>query len=161
MKVATDKATLNQLRKFATSTLGLEIAPTSNRLQVLAQVQQAWNEPEIDVDGEDSAAPASRKAAPKAAAPGKVNKDGEPDHKVAVMIHIVEEPGGADRVPLSVNGKAMLVERNIEQVIPYRYYKALEQAVEKRYDPLPDGKGYNPIARLVPRYPYTVLRAVA
>lgn len=153
-KVATEKATLEQLRAFAVSTLGIEINPNCNRLSALAQVQQSWDKPEIDVDDE-APAPVAKKAAAKVAdkpaAKGRVRK-------VTVIIHATNEPGGADRVPLAVNGKAMLVERVIEQELPEHFYEVLQNAVQKLHDPLPDGKGYNPIPRLVPLYPHSVIR---
>lgn len=154
-KVATDKASLEQLRQFATNNLGIDVNPSFNRLAVLAQVQQVWDKPEIDVEDE---APAARKGAAK---PAAKDDPKAPARKVTVIIHAVDEPGGSDRVPLSVNGKAMLVERIVEQELPEHFFLVLKNAVEKRYDPLPDGKGYNPIPRLVPRYPYSVIRTSA
>lgn len=164
-QVLLNDATLEQLRGFATNYLGLELAPTLNTDNVRAKITAAWPQPFIlvpDTNPPTSIESASSPPAPPTA-PGEVpgapllagRQTVRPDAgKVRISIARQEGPGGADPVPVGVNGKIMVIPRDEDCDIPYPYYEALSHAIKKVYDPMPDGNGYNPIPRLVPEYPW-------
>jgi hypothetical protein len=149
-KVPIDKATEQELRAFATGTLGLEIHHSSKREKILGQVQAVWDKPEITVA--DEAPPALQAGTP----PQPVTAAQQPPAKemVRIIIAVTDDAGGNEPVPVSVNGSAMLIPRGKPVDIPLPYYKALENTVQHRFDPNPDGNGMSFTPRLVPAYPF-------
>lgn len=148
-KVSIQDATEAQLREFANGTLGLDVHVNAKLETVRAKVQAAWDGPEIMVTDEP------QEGVPQAI---KRNDDGRGEHTHAlVMISVTEDPGGSEPIPLSVNGRAMWVERGKPQAIRAPYYEVLCHAIKKIYDPMPDGTGLNAIPRLVPQYPFSFL----
>ena len=70
-----------------------------------------------------------------------------------IHVNITEEAGGNEPVPVSVNGKVMLIPRGKDVDVPAEYVEVLQHAISHKYDPLPDG-GMNPVPREVPLYPF-------
>ena len=140
-----------QLLYFATTVLGLDIHPAVRKREtILSKISTASDATEITVPDED----------PVAAAPVPQPETGHvPAHErppVIVKIAITEAVDGEEAVPLSLNGKAMLVPRGRWCEIPYPYYAGpLLHAVEDRYEALPDG-GMSTTPRKVSRYPHEV-----
>lgn len=150
-RVPIDDATEVQLRLFASETLGMDIKDTAKIDTVRARVLAAWDKPEILIaDTEAAPEPEASKPAAKQTEPGMVR----------LILGVTEEAGGADPVQVGVNGKVMLVPRGKEVEIPLAYFQVLENAVQFKYEPLPDG-GMEPEPRKVPLYPFQRLDAVA
>lgn len=141
------EASKAQMRHFAETHLGIAIHPNANEETVRAKVAAAWNRDEIEVPDEPAPAPQEGSAPRPVTAAQKPPEKG----KVRVLIAKTEEPGGEDDVPISVNGRAMLVPRGREVEIPAHYFEVLRNAVRTVYDSLPDG---GMVPREVPRYAF-------
>lgn len=103
------------------------------------------------------------KAARKGHFKGMVDKSSEGDPKVTIHIPRQSGPGGDRHVPVSVNGRLMLIPRARNVEIPYRYYEALNNAIEARYEEVP-ARGDQPADMKrtdVHSYPFHVLRMPA
>lgn len=148
-QIPINEATAGQLRAFAESTLGLSIHPNCNRDAILAKVKQAWDKPEIPVEEPPEAEPQTGQPPRPATAEQQPPKA----EMVRILIHVTEDAGGDEPVPVSVNGRAMLIPRGKEVDIKPEYYEVLKNAVQHRYEALPDG-GMNPVPRKVPLYPF-------
>ncbi len=144
-------ATVDQLLHFATTTLGLDIHHSvKKRETILSKISAASDVIEITVTDE----------VPAAAGPDPQPELSHiPAHErppVIVKIAISDAADGEEAVPLSLNGKAMLVPRGRWCQIPYTYYAGpLAHAVEDRYESLADG-GMRIKPRQVPRFPHEV-----
>lgn len=67
------------------------------------------------------------------------------DPKVIVNIPSDAENGGSHPVPVCVNGDHILIHRNMDVPIPYRFYEALRIAVETNYRQEAPESGGKPI----------------
>jgi len=152
------EATEEQLRKFASETLGIDIKESAKIETVRARIKACWNQPDIPVLDGDSVAPGLIPAAP--AQPVTPEQQPPSEDMVRLTIGVTEDAGGADDVDLAVNGKVMRVPRGRSVEIPNRFFEALFRSVTFMYDPIKDG-GINPEPRKVPLYPYQVLGASA
>lgn len=94
---------------------------------------------------------------------GLVDKTSSGDPKVVIHIPKQTGPGGERHVPVSVNGRLMLIPRGKNVEVPYRYYEALLNAMETRFEEIP-AKGDKP-AELkttdVLAYPFHVVKMPA
>jgi hypothetical protein len=154
-QIPLEQATIEQLHKFAVETVGLQDLDINLGFpRILAAVQSAWDKPAIEVDdGEEAPRPAApiRGAAPRTREDLQRRLGMEPrlpngakplqsrgaayqaDPHVILMIGKQDVPGGAEPVPVSVNGSAMLIERGQMVEIAYRYYEALLNAQRTTY----------------------------
>lgn len=147
------KATAEQLRTFAENYLGISPDANARVDQLRAQVQAAWGKDSIIVApaaGQEPEAPAGSPPRPVTAA-----QQPPPKGKVKIHIPMTDRPGGREPVPVSVNGRAMLIPRGEECEIPYAYYEVLKNAVELQYYEMPGGGLSQPQA--VQAIPYSVL----
>ncbi len=142
-------ASEQQLRDFGRDTLGLTLPPNCKIETLKAKIQAAWDKDYVVVDDAEAPEPINGKS-PQ---PVTDEQQGPEREMVRVFINITDDAGGDEPVPVSVNGKAMLIPRNENCDIPVEYYEVLKNAVQHKYDPLPDG-GLNPVPRLVPKYPF-------
>lgn len=144
-------ATVDQLLYFATTILGLDIHhAVRKRETILSKISTASDATEITVTDE---VPVAAGPAPK---PEQKHIPAHERPPVIVKIALGEATDGEEAVPLSLNGKAMLVPRGRWCQIPYAYYAGpLLHAVEDRYEPLKDG-GIKIKPRQVPRFPHEV-----
>lgn len=141
------EATASQLADFATANLGLDVQFRMGSDRIRAVMATAnYTKDYIEVDEPEPVA-----------AQEASTKDQRP--KVTIIISAQEGPGGDQPVPVSVNGRAMWIERAKPSAIPYPYYEALKNAVKVVYDPDPNG-GMKP-PRNVQVYPFTVLSGLA
>ncbi len=144
-------ATTDQLLYFARTVLGLDIHhAVQKRETILSKISTASEATEITVPDE----------VPVASAPEpQPVSDHVPAHErppVIIKIAVSDAADGEEAVPLSLNGKAMLVPRGRWCQIPYTYYAGpLAHAVEDRYESLKDG-GMSTKPRQVPRFPHEV-----
>lgn len=138
------EATGPQLVAFAQNTLNIEGVSTSMaKAAIIAKIRLTGYEADtIEVD--DTPAKTVTPAGSGDAAERKM---------VTIMIPSSNDPGGQDDVPVSVNGSAMLIPRDIEARIPFEYYEALKNATRLVYTPLPNGGMSEP--KEVPAYPFS------
>jgi hypothetical protein len=147
-QVAIADATGPQLRAFAGSHLGIEFGQFDKVADIRAKVRQAWDKDTIPVPEDPPAAGAT---AGPGVDPEQAAKPAKPE-KVKIIIAATEEAGGDEPVQVSVNGRAMLIQRGEEVEIPYPYFEVLQNAVMYRYEPLKDGGIGRP--RSVQMYPF-------
>lgn len=142
-----NEATATQLAEFAVTNLGLDVTHRLGTAAIRAKMgATGFDKDTIEIEVPEVSA---AKAPVEGAAPRKY---------VEVMIATEERPGGAEPVPVGLNGRVMWIERAKPQRIPRDYYQVLMDAVKKVYDPNPEG-GLMP-ARDVPTYPVSLLREV-
>lgn len=147
-------ATEEELREFGMSYLGMTFAANAKRDSILSKVKQAWPKDEIMVsDGEEASVPDQTGDAPK---PVNAEQQGPKEGEVRMIVFESELPGGKDPVPVSVNGKAMLIPRGQEVEVPERYFEVLANALMDYYETDEDGN-LVPIPRKIPRYQFNVL----
>lgn len=143
--IAIEKASIDQLRHFAETRLGVPVPAGAKRDAVLALIQQAGHSGPIT-------APAG---------PGRVvgpasNEPDDLDAYVEILIQRQEGAGGGDPVWVSVNGRGLFIERGKPQKIRRKYLHVLENATATVYEQEAVTKDIVP--REVPRYPFSVLR---
>jgi len=148
-KISIAEATQAQFREFANNSLGLNLPPNTKDETVVAKITAAWGKDYIMVSKEEDI----QKHAGAAPRPVTDVQASPEDDKVRIVISITEDPGGNEPVPVSVNGKAMLIPRGKEVDIPLSYFEVLNNAIAYKYESLGDG-GLNPIPREVPAYPF-------
>lgn len=149
MQKPIEKATVQELRDFATKHLGLECGNLT-KAELAANIKTAWAQPYILV--EDPETPNDHQQPARVVDP---NADLKPGY-VRMIIQIVDEPGGEEPVPVGVNGKVMLIPRGEKVDVPERYWEALRHAERFVYDAMRDG-GINPVPRKVSAFPHQVL----
>jgi hypothetical protein len=142
-QIKLDEATDEQLADFAES-MQLEL-DSRERSHVLAKIGVAWEKDYVlapdfdqmidDMDGEMVQAQQANRIVSRLE--GGI---GQNDPKFIIKIGSTEQPGGKDPVPVSVNGRAVVIQRNKEIEIPARYYYALQHA--KRSSVEQDEKTY-------------------
>ncbi len=154
-KVPIVDATDDELRQFARDNLGLDIHHNLGHENLVSQVGQAWDKPDILLPDIETSIDAETQPG-SAPSPTHAGQDGPKPGFTRIYIAITEDAGGKDHVPVGVNGKAMLLPRGKNIDVPHRYIEALSRTVKHVYDALEDG-GINPEPRLVARYPYSVL----
>ena len=138
------EATAPQLVAFAQNTLNIEGVSTSMaKAAIIAKIKAV---------GYDSDTILVEDSAPKTVTPAGAGDVSE-RKMVKVIIQSSDAPGGQDPVPVSVNGSAMLIPRDVEAEIPFEYYEALRNAVRQHYTPLPDGGLSEP--KDVPAYAFS------
>lgn len=77
--------------------------------------------------------------------------------KVTVSIAKTDDKSVDDRVPLSVNGRMMLVERGKPQLLPLPYFHSLQNAIQYVYDDVEIDGQITRQRREVPLYPYSLV----
>ena len=153
------EASPEQLRIFANQWLGMTLPPNAKETTLRSRVADAWSKDFILVLEQPDNTVQERVEAPPPEPSDSGNGNDEPKRRyVRLVINESDKAGGRDPVSVSVNGRAMLIERNVESEVPEEYYQVLKDAIEYRYDPNPDGNGLNPIPRKVHRYPFQVVR---
>lgn len=144
-------ATLAQLRAFNEQKFQLALDENAKAAEYRAALAAVWPKAEIEIlVDEDEAAPIPVAKAARGEHPAESSRG---DPLVRLQIPDQDRPGGKDPVPLSVNGKAMLIPRRIICDVPYRYFLALQAAVQTVYTPQEDGTN---LAADVPNYGYNV-----
>ena len=146
-------ASKEQLRNFASRHLGIEFDTDATAAQMEAKIRTCIAKDTIEIDEPDEAVTvaASTADAPK----GDMTVSGQ-DPKVRLSIHESDSAGGKRAVPAGVNGNIMLLPRNQEIEIPYRYYLALKDAVESRW--FQNSETDELVENKVPSYAYSVLQ---
>lgn len=159
-------ASEDQLRKFATDVLGLEVHHAQKTSSIIAMIKQVSQKDTIAVDDEPTSTgqvgtpPPNPNPEISSAQQPKTNKvstlnSSKGDPVVCMYLERSEGKDGARPVPVSVNGVAMLIPRGEECKVPYRYYLNLMNAVRTVFDQDKDGE-LQP--REVLAYPFRVIQ---
>jgi hypothetical protein len=125
-KIPLDSASASQLAEYAENVLGLDgIDYRLGSDKILAKMRAAMFDKEfIEVDVPE---PAIQRIDPPLA--------GKRERRMAtVFINVQETPGGADPVPVAVNGKQLFIPRDKPHAVPWEYYHALDLAKKLVYE---------------------------
>jgi hypothetical protein len=98
---------------------------------MIALIKTTWPNDFIFVD-EAELAPAAETQDDQARAEAQIKiqtGDSQNDPKWIIKIASTELPGGRDPVPVGVNGRVALIQRDMEAEVPHRYIEALRNAV--------------------------------
>lgn len=149
-QIPIDSATKPQLRAFANH-LGCTTSNFDTEEKLRAKIASTGYEEAhiIAFDGVQAKAVSA-----KAIAAG----DEVPEPTVELTIHTQAGAGGKRHVFVGVNGKALLIPRNVKCEVKHRYLVALENALETQYEFDEDAKANVP--REMPSYPHQVHRPV-
>lgn len=130
-RVRLDDATIEQVRQFCESEMGLAVKNTTPVHILKKQLAAAgWDQDFITTDiGEGGQITTARAKPAVAPAPGQAT---EP--MVEITIANQDAPGGKQPVFVAVNGKGILVPRNKRCAIKLRYVSALEIALQTTYE---------------------------
>mgnify|MGYP001220154206 CR=1 FL=1 len=137
--VKIEEASIQQLRDYAGTVLGLDIPRTANAETIRAKIRAATDVEEITVT---EATPVDHSGTPPARPKGYhglLGDSSKGDPLVELVISEQSGPGGKRDVFLSVNGRGMLVPRNKQVTIPYRYYEVLKNARQTLHEQNDDG----------------------
>lgn len=144
------ECTVTELRKYAQEVMGLEVAATANRAQIIAKLASVMQGDHIQID-----------AAEEANHPPLKQED-DPGEYVTVIIASTEEVGGKEPVWVSVNGRGMFIPRGQPAKIHKRYEHVLKNAVRTVYEQeVTNGIPGDIVGRAVHSYPYTVIPSFA
>ncbi len=155
-----DEATLDELKKFAASVLGIPVHYKIGEETLRAKIRQAYPGDTITImvlDGEDDGSPSDAPPPPsEAPSDGKALRGtaASNDPEVKITIAEVESAGGKRPVPVGVNGVIMLVPRGRPVDVPFRYYEALVHAIKTLHEQ--DEATDEIISTDVPSYPMSV-----
>lgn len=152
-------ATATQLKQFARLHLGLQTPQSESRDKLEARIREVHADTTIPVEVEDDAAAAPPVGAPPPPATPAQEAVVEAKARKLERIQIARQDGnGGDRpVPVSVNGKTMLIPRGEPVAVPEEYAEALRNAKQTVYDKNSDESLGE--AREVPAYPVSYLGA--
>lgn len=144
------EASVQELRDFAQTALGLEIEGTENRNVVLSRLREAGYDPDnekfrIAILTRPEPAPTHMRDGSTEERDGRIYK--------RMTIHAGPGEGGDRPVPVRVNGKTMLIPRGQPCMVPEEYAEAVVNAQETTYEMTGTGI-MNP--REVPSYPHAV-----
>ncbi len=132
------KASDEEIRDFC-EVMQLDISGAKTRTALVGVLGSAWDKdyipttkaPEPQADDEVQA----RAQQTDAVVPSPVQRmtcgDGANDPVVVLKIQKTSMPGGKDPVPVSVNGRAKVIQREMVAHVPYRYFLALEAALRE------------------------------
>lgn len=144
-QVLIENASKPQLRRFATH-LGIAVTNFDTEEKLIQKIREAgYGEPHI-IATEDGPGPA------RSERPGKAAAVVVTEPMVELTIHTQEGPGGKRPVFVGVNGKGILIPRNKPVKVKLRYFEALKNAIETKYEFDEDAKANMP--REMPSYPY-------
>lgn len=136
------QASDDQLRDFAKNSLQIDIGAGADRATLEGTIARAWPHQFIlaaDEDvREDFSAEQTQAVQPVA---GQILSSGgyKDDPIVRLKIGQTDMPGGKDPVPVSVNGDAIVIQRNLVADCPYRFFEALRNAKRIVVDQVLDG----------------------
>lgn len=159
-KIPLTDGTLPQLRHFASVTLGLEIPPTANTPTILAKIKAVQPDlTEFDAPDVIGARNEGDNTPKRADLKGQLSTHYNDDPKATILIPSTRDKCGDWDVPVCVNGDQVLVQRDKEVEVPYRFVNALRDALEQQIDQTPARPGQPAIitSRMVHSYPFQLL----
>lgn len=150
-------ATVDQLRWFATTVLGVDLGPNPNiRIETLRSKISAAGYQRDDITVPDTIGTPAPAAAPAGETPAHAVDPGSYQRgpRAKIVIARDEKPGGDRPVFVAVNGKSMLIPRAEPCDVGLPYVEALLHATQTLYDM--DEEGHI-TSREVPLYPMQIL----
>lgn len=136
MKIMFTEASNAQLLYYAQDVLQLDVKQGTHNARLIEIIRQALPDADgIDLGGDDIVEPGATSIAASA---GKAYSS---DPKIEVFMNASTEKGGDRPVPVSVNGDQILIKRNAWVEIPYRFYLALQDAMQTTFEPVVDNIG--------------------
>ncbi|MCH8505362.1 MAG: hypothetical protein LAT50_13685 [Ectothiorhodospiraceae bacterium] len=145
-KMGTEK-----LAEYAGESLGIVFEDDVSREQMVAEILAAQDnaDDEAAQDQQDEAEELSKvEVMPN-------------EKRIRLTIHEAEGPGGDKPLPVSVNGVAISIPRNMEVDVPERYIEALKLCVSTVYEFKKGKDGTDEmVGRQVPRFGMTILGPV-
>lgn len=153
-KLAIENATDQQLRAFCETTLQLELTGINDRARVEALMRTAWPNDFILVESEPVGH--SEQIEPVTPKPDMVFDTGRDDGPpVSLKILTTDMPGGKHPAHPDVNGKMIVIQRNMLVTIPYAFYHAMlnAQVAVMNQEPDRDGKPGELVPTQVTNYP--------
>lgn len=164
-KIPLNEATLEELRFYCQAVLGVPVShnPKTGADVFIAKIKAVKGQDFNTIEVPDET-PEEQGAAPEGVPPQPVKKNvralsagsSKNDPKVTLTIPEQDIPGGKRAVPIGVNGSFFLIPRGIKCEIPYRYYLALQNAVQTTYTQDKDTNEFT--ESTVPSYPHLVLQ---
>ncbi len=163
IKLPLANATDEQIRDFA-ETMQIDTSTARDRAGLIAMLGLAWEhdyirvlvEADDDDGGEAAGEPAiTQTETIDATAQRMTGGIGENDPKVRIRITKTEQVGGKDPVPVGHNGRTVVIQRDKDVDIPYRFYCALKDAI--REDVTQDPSTGDITTDAVTAYPVSVL----
>lgn len=154
--IAIEEASLEQLREYAETVLGMKIHPNAKRETIVAKIEAAnTGNSQITIPNVEVPIMPTEQATASAREEAGRKNSGEV-RKVRILIETQEIPGGDQPVPVSVNGRAMLIPRGKEVDVPVHFVEALKNAVRDIYDPIKEG-GVGTEPRKATSYPFRII----
>jgi hypothetical protein len=127
-----ERAEEAELRDFAELVLQMDVAASTDRADLVAKIRTAWPADYIFVDaaGQPAAGEDGQDEAVKPEPQARLTTaDSRGDPKWTIRIASTELAGGKDPVPVSVNGRNVVIQRGVEVEVPHRYVESLRNAV--------------------------------
>lgn len=144
------KATVEQLRAYAESVMGLDLSGSETRAQLRALIAAGGHEGETIAVPEPASLEAAVRAAPRAQGQRRTNARGE--EEVLILVHTNDGPHGERPVFVACNGRRMGIPRGEEVWVPQPFVNALSDAEMMVYAKVDRGLGEG---RLVKRFPFS------
>lgn len=169
IKIPIEEANAAQLRYYAETVLGLDgVKPGQSAGHLIGKIQAASPDitqvevPETMIEAPEAIQP-GKPAAPASASPAPSGREGghfRYDPKVTLQVQSTNDGSRPKRVFVACNGDVIEIKRGVDVTIPYRFFLALENAVELRpreSDEINPNTGM-PVIEMVeqPSYPYSV-----
>lgn len=125
------EASPTDLRDFAEMVLQLDVPAGATPADMIAQISTAWPATYIFVDEAELETPGeTQNDATRAQAQiSLMSGDAKNDPVWRIKIAATELPGGRDPVPVGVNFRPVVIQRNMIADVPHRYIGALQNAV--------------------------------
>lgn len=143
-KIPISDATDEQLRDFA-EMQQLDVSGAKTRSALMALIGPIWEHDYIPVSVteatvDEGGEPVELEQTQRVHRPvGSVQGGaGASDPMVRLRIGYTTYPGGRDPVPVGVNGHTVVIQRNIDADVPYRFYHALLNAIRQEVDQTPE-----------------------
>lgn len=145
-----EDASIEDLRLFAKQSLGFELHKNCNLDTAREKVREAFQGPWFVIDIPADQIDAEQKA-----------KDAILEKKQIVEFSALDEPGGQDPVPVSINGRAKYIIRGVPAAVAKKYLLVIDGAERHAYTQTYDAKGRESGISLLPKrtksYPYSVI----
>lgn len=174
MKLVTIKtatATDRQLLDFARTFLQIDgVQPNSSRETLLSKIAKVHQHDTVTVVSTDDEAPEPEHNAPPARVVPDVLDDGlrmdtdsrsDPTYTIILQQQSGLGNFGKRPVPVGVNGRVMLIPRGIEVTIPARFFLALREAVESKFEDVVDQDNPTKVERVETEtlsYPFQIVK---
>ncbi len=159
-KTPLTEATDAEIRDFC-ELQQLDVDSCRSRADLLAALGPVWEHDYIPttrqaaLEADEAAAQAQQTQAVVTHASRLVGGLGDKDPVFRLRIGTTSMPGGKEPVPVGVNGKTVVIQRNVDVDVPARYFFALENAI--REEVTQDPKTGEIDVTEVTNYPFNVI----